>query len=218
MSVDFGKLAVGGQAPLISPRDIFAALPGRAAGFGYLRDVQGQVLDAWQKRSPERDLLIKMNTGTGKTAVGVLILQSSLNEGRGPALYVAPDNYLVQQVRQQVRAGLGIETTDDPECSAYLAGEKIAVVNIHKLINGKSVFGGPASSRSRPLRIGTVVVDDAHAALAKTDTQCTVRIPADRDAYGRLLEIFRGDLERQSNSSLLGIETGEPGALVRVPF
>jgi hypothetical protein len=37
--IDFGKLAGGEHPPLISPRDIFASLPGRAAGFGYLRDV-----------------------------------------------------------------------------------------------------------------------------------------------------------------------------------
>jgi replicative superfamily II helicase len=162
--IDFGKVAVGEQALLIHPRDIFAALPGRTARFGYLRDVQGQVLDTWFNRRQERDLLVKMNTGTGKTAVGVLMLQSSLNEGCGPALYVSPDNYLAPQVRQQVRSGLGIETVDDPECPAYLADEAIAVVNIHKLINGKSVFGGPDNYRPRPLKIGTVLVDDAHAA------------------------------------------------------
>ncbi len=207
MPINYEKLAAGEHAPLISPRDIFASLPGRAAGFGYLRDVQGQVLDAWFKRRSKRDLLIKMNTGTGKTAVGVLILQSSLNEGYGPALYVSPDNYLAQQVRQQVRSGLGIETVDDPECSAYLAGEAIAVVNVHKLINGKSVFGGPDSSRARPLKIGTVVVDDAHAALATTDAQCTVRIPAYSDAYDQLFEMFRSDLEQQSFKTLMDIET-----------
>lgn len=218
MPIDFNKLAHGEQAPLISPRDIFASLPRRAAGFGYLRDVQGQVLDAWEKRKSDRDLLIKMNTGTGKTAVGILMLQSSLNEGLGPALYVSPDNYLARQVRQQVKTGLGIDTLDDPECSAYLRGEAIAVVNIHKLINGKSVFGGPASTRARPLKIGTVVVDDAHAALATTDAQCTVKIPADTAAYDKLFDMFRDDLERQSNGTLLDIETGAVGAMLRVPF
>jgi hypothetical protein len=216
--IDFSKLATGQHSPLISPRDIFAALPRRAAGFGYLRDVQGQVLDAWERRRTERDLLMKMNTGTGKTAVGLLMLQSSLNEGHGPALYVSPDNYLALQVHKQARAGLGIETVDDPESSAYLAGKAIAVVNIHKLINGKSVFGGPASTRPRPLKIGTVVVDDAHAALATTDAQCTVRIPADNDAYGQLLDMFEDDLERQSTAAMLDIESGAPGAVIRVPF
>jgi hypothetical protein len=216
--IDFDKLAVGEQAPLVSPRDIFAALPGRAAGFGYLRDVQGQVLDAWFKRRHEHDLLVKMNTGTGKTAVGVLMLQSSLNEGRGPALYVSPDNYLAQQVRQQVWSGLGIETVDDPECPAYLSGEAIAVVNIHKLINGRSVFGGPDNHRPRPLKIGTVVVDDAHAALATTDAQCTVRIPAASDAYEQLFGMFSSDLEQQSTKTVMDIETRAPGAVLRVPF
>lgn len=92
------------------------------------------------------------------------------------------------------------------------------MVNIHKLINGKSVFGGPASSRARPLRIGTVVIDDAHAALATTDAQCTVRIPGGTSAYNELFDMFRGDLERQSNGTLLDLETGAPGAVLRVPF
>jgi hypothetical protein len=218
MSIDFSRLAAGGHAPLISPRDIFASLPGRAAGFGYLRDVQGQVLDAWERRRTERDLLIKMNTGTGKTAVGLLMLQSSLNEDRGPALYVSPDYYLARQVRQQARAGLGMETVDDPESSAYLAGQAIGVVNIHKLINGMSVFGGPGSTRPRPLKIGTVVVDDAHAALATTDAQCTVRLPVGTVGYGKLLDMFRDDLERQSAGAVLDILSGAPGAVVAVPF
>ena len=94
----------------------------------------------------------------------------------------------------------------------------IAVVNIHKLINGKSVFGGPASTRPRPLKIGTVVVDDAHAALATTDAQCTVRLPADHDAYDKLLAMFRDDLDRQSYAAMLDIESGAPGTVIRVPF
>ena len=36
-----------------------------------------------------------MNTGGGKTVVGLLMLKSCLNEGVGPAVYVTPDNYLV---------------------------------------------------------------------------------------------------------------------------
>lgn len=39
-----------------------------------------------------------MNTGSGKTTVGLTILQSCLNEDKGPAVYVVPDNYLVSQV------------------------------------------------------------------------------------------------------------------------
>ncbi len=218
MPTDFSKLGGRDQPPLISPRDVFASLPARAAGYGYLRDVQGQVLDAWMlRRDTDRDLSIKMNTGTGKTIVGLLILRSALNEAAGPALYVTPDNYLARQVRKQADR-LGLATVDDPEATSYLSGQSIAVVTIHKLINGLSVFGGPASSRPRPLKIGSVVVDDAHASLATTDAQCTVRIPSDHPAYAKLLSKFHGDLERQNSNALLDIESGEPAATLRVPF
>lgn len=52
-----------------------------------------------------------MNTGSGKTLVALLILQSCLNEGVGPALYVVPDKFLVEQVKTQADA-LGIKVTD----------------------------------------------------------------------------------------------------------
>jgi hypothetical protein len=55
--LDFRKITTGQQLDtLISPRYIFTALPSKQQGFGYLRDVQGQVLDAWEKRRNERDL------------------------------------------------------------------------------------------------------------------------------------------------------------------
>lgn len=53
-----------------------------------------------------------MNTGSGKTVVALLILQSCLNENKGPAVYVVPDSYLVSQVIEQA-IQLGIATATD---------------------------------------------------------------------------------------------------------
>jgi hypothetical protein len=216
--LDFRKITTGQQLDtLVSPRDIFTALPAKGQGFGYLRDVQGQVLDAWEKRRNERDLAVKMNTGTGKTIVGLLVLQTCLNEGAGPGLYVAPTTYLASQVQGQAER-LGIATVDNPESTKYLSGRAIAVVNIHKLMNGRSVFGGPGSVRPTPLPIGSVVIDDAHAALATTEEQSTITLPHDHPAYEQLLAKFRDDLQRQSETTLLDIESGVPSAVLRVPF
>lgn len=217
MSVDFSRLSPPSREKLLSPRDIFGALPAKASGFGYLRDVQGQVLDAWNLRRAERDIAIKMNTGTGKTIVGLLILRSLMNQGVVPALYVCPNSYLTDQVRLQAKQ-LGIEVTDDPESARYLAGEAIGVVNIHKLMNGLSVFGGPGSTRIRPLPIGAVVVDDAHAALATVERQSMLSIPNTHPAFGEILDRFRDDLLRQSERALRDIEAGEQTAVLRVPF
>ncbi|MDP9226789.1 MAG: DEAD/DEAH box helicase family protein, partial [Actinomycetota bacterium] len=217
MPLDFRKLTTDKHLDtLTSPRDIFTALPSKAPGFGYLRDVQGQVLDAWEKRRTERDLALKMNTGGGKTIVGLLILQSCLNEGIGPALYVAPNTYLAVQVGLQATK-LGIRTVDDPDSVKYLSGEAIGVVNVHKLINGRSVFGGPGG-RPTPLPIGAVVVDDVHAAIAETEAQSTLVVPTSHPAYSRIREKFADDLKRQSESTYLDIEADVPSAVMRVPF
>ena len=52
---------------LIIPREIFNALPSKVSKLDYLRESQGVVLDRWFERRTERDLVIKMNTGGGKT-------------------------------------------------------------------------------------------------------------------------------------------------------
>jgi hypothetical protein len=45
----------------------------------------------------------------------MLILLSELAQGHCPALYVAPDNYLVSQVQAKTKADLGVDTADDPD-------------------------------------------------------------------------------------------------------
>ncbi|MDH8426033.1 hypothetical protein QIG80_27555, partial [Klebsiella pneumoniae] len=69
------------------PRKIFTTLK-RDARFKRPLDEQADVLDAWYARRKAKDLTLKMNTGGGKTVVGLLCLQSSLNENIKPAVYI----------------------------------------------------------------------------------------------------------------------------------
>ena len=216
MSVDFTKFKVQSNRAPIHPRDVFSALSGRAEGFGYLRDVQGQVLDAWFKRRTDRDVVIKMNTGTGKTVVGLLALRSSLNEGIAPALYVAPDIFLAGQAAAQAKS-LGIDYVDDPDSAEYISGRSIGIVNIHKLVNGRSVFGGPGG-RINPLEIGMVVVDDAHACVRTVEQQTTVSIPRVHPVYDKMLKLFETDLRSQSYSTFIELQSNAIGAILRVPI
>ena len=215
--MDFDKLlaqkVVG--APL-EPRELYGSLPDKAPGYGYLRDVQGQVLSAWHARREERDLVVKVNTGGGKTIDGLVILQSQINAGHGPGLYVAPNNYLVQQVREEA-ARIRIATVEDPDDPRYLDSSAIAVVNTHKLVNGRTVFSENRPTRA-PAPIGTVVVDDAHAALATTRSQMSLNVPYDHPAFGELLELFEDDLRQQSPNALLDVRDRSFTALAQVPF
>lgn len=144
------------------PQQLFQALPGRARKLAYLRDVQGEVLAKWHGAAGARDTVIKMNTGGGKTLVGLLILKSCLNAGAGPAVYIAPDLYLCGQAAAEANE-LGLPTTDDPRSTAYQMGRAILIVTLQKLVNGLSQFGVGNDAR---IEIGSIVIDDAHACLA----------------------------------------------------
>lgn len=75
MPLDWSRIGTGNQQPLLRPRDIFNALPARK--WTYLRQEQGEILESWFKRREDRDIVIKQNTGGGKTVAGLLIAQSS---------------------------------------------------------------------------------------------------------------------------------------------
>ncbi|MGY0063795.1 DEAD/DEAH box helicase family protein [Streptomyces sp. LZ34] len=108
---DFASLGDASAVAPTDPRVFFNALS-RADHYEFLRDPQGQVLEEWHRRRTERDLVVKLNTGADKTLVGLIICQSSLNDGAGPALYLAPDPYLAEQAAQQA-ADLGLDVVTD---------------------------------------------------------------------------------------------------------
>ena len=82
------KLSSSAKAKTIEPREIFMTLPSKAPGYGYPRDVQSEVWKKWFDIRNEKNVILKMNTGSGKTVVGLIMLQSCLNEEKGPAIYV----------------------------------------------------------------------------------------------------------------------------------
>lgn len=214
--VDFGAMLAGSEqeAP-IEPRELHSQLK-KAPGYGYLRDVQGQVLTAWHARRHERDIVVKVNTGGGKTIDGLIILQSYLNEGLGPALFVAPSNYLVNQVLAEAQR-IGIETTTNVDSAAYLNSEAIGVINVYELVNGRTKFSDRRPTRPRA-PIGAVVIDDAHAAIATTRSQLALSIPRTNSVFDELLALFADDLKTQSSDSYMDVRDDRRGAPVRVPF
>ncbi|QZQ53598.1 DEAD/DEAH box helicase (plasmid) [Curtobacterium sp. TC1] len=215
--MDFDQLAneVGTALPT-EPRAVFDSLPGKAQGYGYLRDVQAQILTAWHARRTDRDVIVKVNTGGGKTIDGLIMLQSYLNEGIKPALYVAPDKYLVQQAVDDAR-NIGLKVVTDPESGAYLAGESIAVVTADRLFNGHTIFSDHRPTAAR-VPIGAVVIDDAHAVLARLRQKFSITVPRDSASYQELLDLFTEDLKTQSPDTLLDIIELTGSTFARVPF
>lgn len=197
---------------VIHPRDIFFTL-NRQPQFSFPRDIQTEVIKDWFNLRDNPDNIIKLNVGSGKTLVGLLMLQSSLNEGKGPALFVTPDNQLASQVIREANA-LGIKVVNDPRNAAYAAGECICVVNVHKLFNGRSVFG---VGRSK-INIGTVIIDDAHACVSTITEIFRITLPNTHGAYGKIFSAISEDLKGYNEPRFLEISAGDPRGQIEVPF
>lgn len=220
MAINFGAINTAANADdLIDPRDIFNALPAKPAGMNFLRGPQDQVLEKWFARRDQRDVVLKLNTGGGKTVVGLLIAKSSLAERKGPVAYLVPDKYLVEQVVAEANR-LGIPVVTDPKLFAYSQGKAILVDTFQKLFNGRSVFGvggsvGRTPSASRP---HTVIVDDAHACLNKAEQAFRLSIPSAHDVYDKVLEIFAPTLEDQSPAGFVSLLAKSSSGILQVPY
>jgi len=214
LPINFDRLGANKRDTATVPRDIFAAIPNKP--WPRLRLEQGEVLKAWFARRTQRDIVIKQNTGGGKTVAGLLIAQSSLNEGVGPAAYLAPDTYLAAQVAKEADA-LGLPHTIDPKDEAFRASEAILITTFQRVVNGRSLFGVLGSGK-RPVSLGTIIVDDAHSALSIAEKQFKVSIPREHAAYRQVLGLFEDALRDQNASSWRYIDTNQPGAPLRIPF
>lgn len=214
MAIDFTDMLDDDDEAVIHPRDIFFTLD-KDPGFSFPRDIQTEVMNLWFEARDSKDNVIKLNVGSGKTLVGLLLLQSSLNEGVGPALYVAPDKQLAQQVISEAEA-LGLDVTDDPRDSAYESGEKICIINVYKLFNGRSVFGVDGSGQK--IKIGAVIIDDAHACVSTVAEQFRIALPSQSSAFEDIFSTLEQDLKSYNHAKFLDVKAGDPRAFMEVPF
>lgn len=192
----------------------------RAVGKEYLRPIQEKVLELWFGRRETQDIIIKMNTGTGKTLVGLLTLQSSLHEGHGPALYICPDNYMVSQVLEQgEQFGVRCVSFRDPSRdipAQFVNSEAVLVANCKKVFNGRSVFGIEGGPRAA-VNVGALVMDDAHACIEQIRSQFTIDLGADSKPYEQLLRLFGPSLRQQRPGTFAEIEAGDYSSMA-VPY
>jgi replicative superfamily II helicase len=199
------------------PLEIYERLD-RLSDTGTLRPAQEYILKEWHThRRTERDLIVKLHTGQGKTVIGLLILLSRLNEGAGPALYLCPNKYLVDQTCFQAqRFGIGLinGNSEDDLPVSFLNGDKIYVCTIQKLFNGLTKFGLNASS----INVQSVLMDDCHACIDIMRQACSISLKSDSQAYIDIRNLFAVDLQEQGAGTFADILSGEYNSFLPVPF
>lgn len=219
--VDFKKKLQKAQlSKATDPKEIYATLDRTGAAGPTLRPAQQDVLDGWYtNHKDDKDVIIKLHTGEGKTLVGLLLLQSKINMGQGPCLYIAPNRQLARQVTKDADK-FGIKYDILPPNVNMLpidfkSGKKLLITYVQKVFNGKTIFGLDNDSES----VGTILLDDSHACIDSIRSSFTMRIQRQSSLFKKLLELFHDDLRLQGAGDLLQIEnTDRSSALLQIPY
>lgn len=214
--VDFKKkLALQKVKLPVDPIKLYETLD-RAVDKGPLRPAQATVLAQWHKKHrDQRDVIVKLHTGQGKTLIGLLMLQSRLNEDKGPSLYLCPNRFLVKQTQEQAEK-FGIRTyVAEPDLPAeFLEGRAILITSVQKLFNGLTKFG----LHTGCVPVGTLMMDDAHACSDAIREACRIRVEREDAAYQPLLDLFAPALEQQGVGTYADIKNKKYDALLPVPY
>jgi Superfamily II helicase len=223
--VDFKKLIEEkSQTKVIDPIEIFRRLP-KPSGINDIYTSQEQVLREWFQRRNEKDIVIKLHTGGGKTLVGLLIAQSIMNELHEPVLYLCPTIQLVNQiVGKSIEYGIpsvAYEKGKQGLPKAFLAANSVLIGTYETLFNGKSKFGISGQGRDL-INTGAIIFDDAHVAYAKVREAFTIRVDKNslKPSFDYLTNIFRKDIENIGRLGLFDdtISGKERFSVIEVPY
>ncbi len=170
--VDFRSLPLPGMADReVHPVKIFEELPAGNSRISNLWTGQELALNEWFDNREEADTLLELNTGAGKSLVGLLIAESAARQN-AKVLYLCPNIDLVEQVSREADSiGLKYSTrvAGDWSNDLYRTERGFAITTYHALITPVTVF-------RRDLTPTTVIFDDAHVAEGIMRDQYTVSV------------------------------------------
>ncbi|GAO22719.1 hypothetical protein ALISP_2539 [Alicycliphilus sp. B1] len=179
------------------------------------RKAQGEAMQALTERQAERDVVLKVSTGAGKTTVGLLYLYGFMRVSRRPVVYLCPTVQLVEQVLEEAQR-LGMSAHAYPGGERYptqecVRGEAILVCTYEKLFNAKSTF----ARQDVNLIPYAVVLDDAHAGVENIRKQFTLLIEG--EPFKKLLSVLGPACKSYHATKWADISSEDPSAILEVP-
>ena len=198
------------------PEKLFASLD-RWASHTVLRPVQKEALTELFKRRNERDIVLKLSTGAGKTTVALVFLYSHMLEKQRPAVYLCTTTQLVKQTLSEARR-LGMQAVPYPSDTPHpgaesLSGRAITVCTYDKLFNARTTF----DRDDVMMTPCALVLDDAHAGMQRIRAKYTLRIE-EKNIYERFLSILKPRCSRYHPGQWSGIDMKDPSANMEVPY
>ena len=200
----------------VSPIEIYDNLD-RVASVGPLRPIQEDVLSTWYNDYlDKKDVIIKLHTGAGKTLIGLLALQSRLNMGKGPCVYVCPNIQLAQQVASDAdKFGVKyvlLSQGDRDLPIDFVNSKRILITHVQKVFNGKTIFKLDNQSRF----VNTFLLDDSHACIDSIRSSFSISIKRRTEIYIQFLSLFEDSLKQQREGSFYRIKSTEDNSTFMV--
>lgn len=189
MPIDFSKLASPQPAPRIqNPIELFHSLRVTDTAVNDLWLAQGDALREWNDHRTDDDAAIVLNTGAGKTLVGLLVAQSLVNETEGRVAYACSSVQLVKQTERKAE-GYGLKVTTYLEGrfsnDRFQRGTAPCITTYHALFNGRSRFFHE--------ELDAVIFDDAHTAGHILRSQFSLSIKRNDwpGLFNQLVQLYR---------------------------
>jgi len=176
------------NAKLLDPITVFERRPSLPNTPNDLWRGQTETLNEWHKNRSKSDIFIALNTGAGKTLVGLLVAQSLVNEGIENVTYVCGTKDLVLQTQREATK-LGIEctlrTSGDFSNNLFETGKAFCITTYTSIFNGLSVL-------QRDYFPGAVIFDDAHVAERMIRESFTLKIetPSQAELFKEVKALF----------------------------
>ncbi len=213
--MDFDKFAEGTpDVDVTDPLALYKTLD-RERSHVELRPGQEALLEAWAIRRNERDLVLKLATGAGKTTTGLLMLYSHMRETRRPCLFLCPTNQLVDQVAEESkRCGVPAVTVTGgageipPEA---LMGEAVLITSVQNVFQARA-------GHFKKAAFYAILIDDAHAAIDIVRQKFRLTFPHAHPVYKKLRGLFKDALKNQNMGAAAAIDAEYSVGAVEVPY
>ena len=189
MSFKFSNFNLSSQPTKpLDPIEIFQGAAITDANINDLWLGQGDALRKWHDYRDKNDIAVVLNTGAGKTLVGLLIAQSLVNETQSRVVYACSSIQLVEQTAKKAQ-GYGLTATtyyrqEFSNGNLYHRAQGPCITTYQALFNGKTRF--------RSDNIAAVIFDDAHTAdqILRDQFSLTISRSEFPDTFNDLLTLF----------------------------
>ncbi len=192
--------------------DLFSQLDRKATHIS-LRPAQAAALRKLDEQSAEKDIVLKMSTGSGKTVVGLVYAEMMRCRYKGdPILYVCPTIQLVEQVLQSAQA-IGVPASTFPSSGLpfdAFAGDSVLVCSYDRLFHALSRL------ESNGVRPAALVLDDVHAGVERVKANYTVAVP--NSCFEQFKAMLLPLCEMSDPATWQGIKSAAFDARYEVPF